>query len=143
MRNFVTLTAPVVFRGDSDPNIGVYGIEGSKPGAAAVSCLLSHRVIGRRNLFIYPSVYNKCISTFLPSVYSSNNKSNTIVLSIYLSIYLSLYLSISLYIYLSIYLSMYPGREGCYPGILYNWYETLDGNGSGIISIYLSIYVSR
>ena len=27
MRNFVTLTAPVVFRGDSDPNIGVYGIE--------------------------------------------------------------------------------------------------------------------
>ncbi len=56
MRNFVTLTAPVVFRGDSDPNIGVYGIEGSKPGAAAVSCLLSHRVIGRCNLSIYPSL---------------------------------------------------------------------------------------
>ena len=46
MRNFVTLTAPVVFHGGSEPNIGVYGIEGSKPGAAAVATLLSHRVIG-------------------------------------------------------------------------------------------------
>ena len=46
MRNFVTLTAPVVFHGGSDPNIGVYGIEGSKPGAAAVATLFSHRVIG-------------------------------------------------------------------------------------------------
>ncbi len=27
MTKFVTLTAPEVFRGDSDPNIGVYGIE--------------------------------------------------------------------------------------------------------------------
>jgi glutamate/tyrosine decarboxylase-like PLP-dependent enzyme len=56
MRNFVTLTAPVVFRGDSDPNIGVYGIEGSKPGATAVACLLSHRVIGKD--FIIILLYN-------------------------------------------------------------------------------------
>jgi len=46
MRGFVTLTAPVVFHGDNDPNIGVFGIEGSKPGAAAIATLLSHRVIG-------------------------------------------------------------------------------------------------
>ena len=46
MRGFVTVTAPVVFHGDSDPNIGVFGMEGSKPGAAAVATLLSHRVIG-------------------------------------------------------------------------------------------------
>ena len=46
MRGFVTLTAPVVFHGESDPNIGVFGIEGSKPGAAAIATLLSHRVIG-------------------------------------------------------------------------------------------------
>ena len=42
----MTLTAPVVFHGESDPNIGVFGIEGSKPGAAAIATLLSHRVIG-------------------------------------------------------------------------------------------------
>ena len=50
-------------------------------------------------------------------------------------------------IILYIYLSMYPGREGCNPGILYNWYETMDGDGSGwyhiYLSIHLSIYVSR
>lgn len=44
MRGFVTLTAPVVFHGGNDPNIGVFGIEGSKPGASAVSTLLSHRL---------------------------------------------------------------------------------------------------
>lgn len=49
MRGFVTLTAPVVFHGEADPNIGVYGLEGSKPGAAAVATLLSHRVLGLDN----------------------------------------------------------------------------------------------
>ncbi len=45
MRNFVSLKAPVVFHGQSDPTVGVYGVEGSKPGAAAAAVYLAHRVI--------------------------------------------------------------------------------------------------
>jgi glutamate/tyrosine decarboxylase-like PLP-dependent enzyme len=45
MRDLVTFAAPVVFHGDEQPNIGVYGIEGSKAGAAAASVYLSHQVI--------------------------------------------------------------------------------------------------
>lgn len=45
MRNFVSLKAPVVFHGESDPTVGVYGVEGSKPGAAAAAVYLAHRVI--------------------------------------------------------------------------------------------------
>ena len=61
MRGFVTLTAPVVFHGGSDPNIGVFGIEGSKPGAAAVSTLLSHRVLGL-DMNGYGRIMAQCIS---------------------------------------------------------------------------------
>ena len=49
MRNLVSLTAPVVYHGDMknvDPTVGVYGIEGSKPGASAAGVYLNHRVIG-------------------------------------------------------------------------------------------------
>jgi glutamate/tyrosine decarboxylase-like PLP-dependent enzyme len=45
MRDLVTFSAPVVFHGDAEPTIGIYGIEGSKPGAAASSVYLSHKVI--------------------------------------------------------------------------------------------------
>jgi len=44
-RNLVTFSAPVVFHGDAEPTVGIYGIEGSKPGAAAAAVYLSHRVI--------------------------------------------------------------------------------------------------
>ncbi|KAG8527293.1 uncharacterized protein KY384_008037 [Bacidia gigantensis] len=47
MRYLVTWTSPVVFhQGDEVESIGVYGVEGSKPGAAAVGAYLSHRVLG-------------------------------------------------------------------------------------------------
>jgi hypothetical protein len=49
MRNLVSLAAPVVYHGDMkhvDPTVGIYGIEGSKPGAAAAGVYLNHRVIG-------------------------------------------------------------------------------------------------
>jgi glutamate/tyrosine decarboxylase-like PLP-dependent enzyme len=49
MRNLVSLKSPVVYHGDMthpDPTVGVYGIEGSKPGAAAAGVYLNHRVIG-------------------------------------------------------------------------------------------------
>lgn len=44
MRDVVAFTAPVVFHGGTVPSVGVYGIEGSKPGAAA-AVYLSHSVI--------------------------------------------------------------------------------------------------
>jgi glutamate/tyrosine decarboxylase-like PLP-dependent enzyme len=45
MRNLVAFTAPVVYHGGVDQTVGVYGVEGSKPGAAAAGAYLSHRVI--------------------------------------------------------------------------------------------------
>ncbi len=45
MRNLVSFLAPIVYHGGVDPTVGIYGIEGSKPGAAAAAVYLSHRVI--------------------------------------------------------------------------------------------------
>jgi glutamate/tyrosine decarboxylase-like PLP-dependent enzyme len=45
MRHLVTFSAPVVFHGEAEPTVGIYGVEGSKPGAAAAAVYLSHRVI--------------------------------------------------------------------------------------------------
>jgi hypothetical protein len=45
MRDVIAFTAPVVYHGGIDPTVGVYGIEGSKPGAAAAAVYLSHSVI--------------------------------------------------------------------------------------------------
>ncbi|PLB48502.1 PLP-dependent transferase [Aspergillus steynii IBT 23096] len=47
MRYLVTWTSPVVYRSiDQEDSIGVYGVEGSKPGAAAVGVYISHNVLG-------------------------------------------------------------------------------------------------
>ncbi|MGH3708932.1 MAG: pyridoxal phosphate-dependent decarboxylase family protein [Pseudonocardiaceae bacterium] len=45
MRNLVTFSAPYIFGGGAEETVGIYGIEGSKPGAAPASVYLSHRVI--------------------------------------------------------------------------------------------------
>lgn len=45
MRDLVTFKAPYVSHGEAEPTIGIYGVEGSKPGAAAAAVYLSHRVI--------------------------------------------------------------------------------------------------
>ena len=45
MRDLVTFAAPVVYHGEAEPTVGIYGLEGSKPGAAAASVYLSHKVI--------------------------------------------------------------------------------------------------
>lgn len=45
MRDLVTFSAPVVYHGDAEPTVGIYGVEGSKPGAAAAAVYLSHKVI--------------------------------------------------------------------------------------------------
>ena len=44
MRDLVTFAAPVVFHGDAEPTVGIYGV-GSDRGAAPASVYLSHRVI--------------------------------------------------------------------------------------------------
>ncbi|KAF3936110.1 hypothetical protein ABW20_dc0110203 [Dactylellina cionopaga] len=45
LRFLVTWTSPIVYR-SGDESIGVYGVEGSKPGAAPVGAWMSHEVIG-------------------------------------------------------------------------------------------------
>jgi len=45
MRDLIAYTAPVVFHGGTDTSVGSYGIEGSKPGAAAASVYLSQKTI--------------------------------------------------------------------------------------------------
>jgi glutamate/tyrosine decarboxylase-like PLP-dependent enzyme len=46
MRYLVAFLAPEVFHGSEiDANMGVFGVEGSKPGAAAAGVYLSHRII--------------------------------------------------------------------------------------------------
>jgi glutamate/tyrosine decarboxylase-like PLP-dependent enzyme len=58
-RDLVAFTAPVVYHGGVDPTVGVYGVEGSKPGAAAAGVYLSHRVI-RTDRSGYGNILGKC-----------------------------------------------------------------------------------
>ncbi|KAL1733770.1 hypothetical protein EV714DRAFT_245990 [Schizophyllum commune] len=46
MRYLVTWTAPYLHDGSNGESIGVYGIEGSKPGAAAVATYLHNNIVG-------------------------------------------------------------------------------------------------
>ena len=58
-RDLVAFTAPVVYHGGVDPTVGVYGVEGSKPGAAAAGVYLSHKVI-RPDASGYGKILGKC-----------------------------------------------------------------------------------
>jgi glutamate/tyrosine decarboxylase-like PLP-dependent enzyme len=62
MRNLVSFTAPVVYHNDVDPTVGIYGVEGSKPGAAATATYLSHKVI-RPTKNGYGRILGECIFT--------------------------------------------------------------------------------
>ncbi|EMD41726.1 hypothetical protein CERSUDRAFT_102127 [Gelatoporia subvermispora B] len=46
MRYLLTWTAPYIRQADDGESIGIYGVEGSKPGAPAVGTYLHHRVVG-------------------------------------------------------------------------------------------------
>lgn len=59
-RHLVAFTAPVVYHGGVDPTVGVYGIEGSKPGASAAAVYLSHRVIPANNAG-YGRILGRCL----------------------------------------------------------------------------------
>jgi glutamate/tyrosine decarboxylase-like PLP-dependent enzyme len=62
MRNLVSFTAPVIYHNDIDPTVGIYGVEGSKAGAAATATYLSHRVI-RPTKNGYGRILGECIFT--------------------------------------------------------------------------------
>jgi glutamate/tyrosine decarboxylase-like PLP-dependent enzyme len=59
MRNLVSFTAPVIYHSTVDPTVGVYGVEGSKPGAAAAAVYFSHKVI-RPNIDGYGKISGEC-----------------------------------------------------------------------------------
>ncbi|KAL4229059.1 hypothetical protein ACF0H5_012097 [Mactra antiquata] len=59
MRGFIKVEAAVVFHQGIDPSVGIWGIEGSKPGAAPAGVLLSHRVIGLDQLG-YGRILGQC-----------------------------------------------------------------------------------
>ena len=44
MKNLVAIMHPEVYHGEDDPTMGVYGIEGSKPGAAPTGVYVAHTV---------------------------------------------------------------------------------------------------
>ncbi len=60
MRDLIAFTAPVVFHGGVDVTVGPYGIEGSKPGAAAASVYLSNKVIPL-NIWGYGRMLGRCL----------------------------------------------------------------------------------
>lgn len=62
MRDLISLKAPVVFHSQTEPTVGVYGIEGSKPGAAAAAVYLAHRVI-RPTRSGYGKILGQCMWT--------------------------------------------------------------------------------
>ena len=62
MRFFVALYHPEAYHGEGDPSMGVYGIEGSKPGAAPAGILMSHNVIGLSNRG-YGRILGQCTAT--------------------------------------------------------------------------------
>lgn len=45
MRDLVTFKAPYIIHAEDEPAVGIYGLEGSKPGAAVAAVYLSHKVI--------------------------------------------------------------------------------------------------
>ena len=62
MRDAVSLQAPVVFHSQAEPTVGIYGVEGSKPGSAAAAVWLAHRVI-RPDSSGYGRILGQCMWT--------------------------------------------------------------------------------
>ena len=62
LRDSISLRAPVVFHSQTEPTVGIYGIEGSKPGASAAAVWLAHRVI-RPDRSGYGRILGQCMWT--------------------------------------------------------------------------------
>ena len=61
-RDSISLRAPVIFHSQTEPTIGVYGVEGSKPGSSAAAVWLAHRVI-RPDRSGYGRILGQCMWT--------------------------------------------------------------------------------
>ena len=61
-RDAISLRAPVVFHSQTEPTVGIYGVEGSKPGSAAAAVWLAHRVI-RPDKSGYGRILGQCMWT--------------------------------------------------------------------------------
>jgi glutamate/tyrosine decarboxylase-like PLP-dependent enzyme len=59
MPEMIQITAPVVYHDGDAPTVGVFGVEGSKPGAAAAGIYFSHRII-RPDQSGYGKILGKC-----------------------------------------------------------------------------------
>ena len=62
LRDLISLRAPVVYHSQMEPTVGIYGIEGSKPGAAATAVYLAHSVI-RPDKHGYGKILSQCVWT--------------------------------------------------------------------------------
>lgn len=62
LRDAISLRAPVIFHSQTEPSVGIYGVEGSKPGAAAAAVWLAHRVI-RPDRSGYGRILGQCMWT--------------------------------------------------------------------------------
>jgi glutamate/tyrosine decarboxylase-like PLP-dependent enzyme len=60
MPNVVAFTDHVILHAPDEPTVGIFGIEGSKPGAAAVAAWVSHRVI-RPDRSGYGRILGRCM----------------------------------------------------------------------------------
>ena len=61
-RDLISLASPVIYQSRAEPTVGIYGVEGSKPGAAAAAIWLSHRVIGA-DRHGYGKILGECLWT--------------------------------------------------------------------------------
>ncbi len=62
IRDLISLRAPVVFHSQAEPTVGIYGLEGSKPGSAAAAVWLAHKVI-RPDASGYGKILGQCLWT--------------------------------------------------------------------------------
>ena len=62
VRNAISLRAPVIYHSQTETTVGVYGVEGSKPGSAAAAVWLAHRVI-RPDRTGYGRILGQCMWT--------------------------------------------------------------------------------
>ena len=59
MPEMIQITAPVVYHDGDSPTVGVFGVEGSKPGAAAAGVYFSHKII-RPDQSGYGRILGRC-----------------------------------------------------------------------------------
>lgn len=69
IKNLVTWTSPYLSRGSVTTSIGVYGVEGSKPGAAAMATWLSNQCIGLNQMGYGALLSEACFTSARVSIF--------------------------------------------------------------------------